>query len=257
MRVVVNGLFLAPPMGGVETYLRELCRGLLARPDAPRLTVLLNPAGYDKLVTEDWAAGAELVRAEQLGRAGLRAVSELAAVGLVADRRRADVVHSVAMTGPLVAARRGSSRSPDTVWITHPEDTFNQPPSGDATRPARGPSAPTALDGDLQAAPARSSSATSTCRAASSTSCRSASGTARRPSHRRRMPRCAPQASASARADRPERRPEEARTATSSSLIRAMVPSARPCPTHSSSCPGHPNEEAQEALRIPGRRARS
>jgi glycosyltransferase involved in cell wall biosynthesis len=123
MRVVVNGLFLAPPMGGVETYLRELCRGLLARPDAPRLTVLLNPAGYDKLSQEDWAAGAELVRCAQLGRGGLRAVSELTAVGLVADRRRADVVHSVAMTGPLVSRAARVVTIPDTVWITHPEDT--------------------------------------------------------------------------------------------------------------------------------------
>jgi glycosyltransferase involved in cell wall biosynthesis len=124
MRVLVNGLFLAPPMGGVETYLRELCRGLLAHADAPRLTVLLNPAGHDKLSQEDWAAGAELVRAEQLGRAGLRAVSELTAVGLVADRRRADIVHSVAMTGPLVSRAARVVTIPDTVWITHPEDVF-------------------------------------------------------------------------------------------------------------------------------------
>src|SRR4051812_27792594 len=121
MRVVINGLFLAPPMGGVETYLRELCRGLLARPDAPRLTVLLNPTGYDKLVQEDWAAGAELVRCAQLGRGGLRAVSELTALGLLADRRRADVVHSVAMTGPLASRAARVVTVPDTIWITHPD----------------------------------------------------------------------------------------------------------------------------------------
>ncbi|MCW2995190.1 MAG: glycosyltransferase family 4 protein, partial [Conexibacter sp.] len=69
MRVVVNGLFLAPPMGGVETYLRELCRGLLAHADAPELTVLLNPDGHAKLAVEDWAGGAELVRCPRLGRA--------------------------------------------------------------------------------------------------------------------------------------------------------------------------------------------
>ncbi len=125
MRVVINGLFLAPPMGGIETYLRELGRELLARPDAPHLTVLLNPAGYDKLVKEDWAAGAELVRCEQLGRGGLRALSELTAVGPVADRRRADVVHSVAMTGPLVSHAARVVTIPDTVWITHTEDTLN------------------------------------------------------------------------------------------------------------------------------------
>jgi glycosyltransferase involved in cell wall biosynthesis len=124
MRVLINALFLAPPMGGVETYLRELCRALLARDDAPELTVLLNPAGHDKLAAEDWASGARLLRAEQLGRSGVRAVSELAAVGLVADRRRADVVHSVAMTGPLASRAARVVTIPDTVWITHPEDTL-------------------------------------------------------------------------------------------------------------------------------------
>ncbi|QEC46263.1 glycosyltransferase family 4 protein [Baekduia soli] len=124
MRVAINALFLAPPMGGVETYLRELCRALLAGPDAPQLTVLLNPAGHDKLTAEDWAAGAELVRCEQLGRGGLRALSELTAIGAVADRRRADVVHSVAMTGPLVSRAARVVTIPDTVWITHPEDVL-------------------------------------------------------------------------------------------------------------------------------------
>ena len=123
MRVVVNALFLAPPMGGVETYLRELCRELLAHPDAPELTVLLNPEGHAKLAAEDWAGGAELVRCPRLGRAGVRAVSELAVVGALADRRRADVVHSVAMTGPLFSRAARVVTIPDTVWITHPEDT--------------------------------------------------------------------------------------------------------------------------------------
>jgi glycosyltransferase involved in cell wall biosynthesis len=125
MRVAINALFLVPPMGGIETYLRELCRGLLAGPDAPRLTVLLNPAGYDKLAAEDWAGGAELVRCEQLGRGGVRALSELTLLGLVADRRGADVVHSVAMTGPLATRAARVVTIPDTVWITHSAGTVN------------------------------------------------------------------------------------------------------------------------------------
>jgi glycosyltransferase involved in cell wall biosynthesis len=124
VRVVVNALFLAPPMGGVETYLRELCRGLLAHRDAPALTVLLNPDGHRKLAAEDWAGGAELVACPRLGRAGVRAVSELTVVGPLADRRRADVVHSVAMTGPLFSRAARVVTIPDTVWITHPEDTI-------------------------------------------------------------------------------------------------------------------------------------
>jgi glycosyltransferase involved in cell wall biosynthesis len=122
--VAINALFLDPPMGGIETYLRELCRCLLLRQDAPRLTVFLNPAGYAKLTAEPWAQEAELVACPAVGRAGLRAVGELTAVGALADRRRADVVHSVAMTGPLACRARRVVTVPDTIWITHPEDTI-------------------------------------------------------------------------------------------------------------------------------------
>jgi glycosyltransferase involved in cell wall biosynthesis len=121
--VAINALFLDPPMGGVETYLRELCRCLLLRQDAPRLTVFLNPAGHAKLADEPWAQEAELVPCPTVGRAGLRAVGELTAVGALADRRRADVIHSVAMTGPLACRARRVVTVPDTIWITHPEDT--------------------------------------------------------------------------------------------------------------------------------------
>ncbi|HEY4095210.1 MAG TPA: glycosyltransferase family 1 protein [Baekduia sp.] len=122
--VAINAVFLEPPMGGVETYLRELCRCLLARPDAPRLTVFLNPAGHAALATEPWAGEAELVRCPVVGRSGVRAVGELTALGVLADRRRADVVHSVAMTGPLVSRAARVVTVPDTIWITHPEDTL-------------------------------------------------------------------------------------------------------------------------------------
>lgn len=113
-------------MGGVETYLRELCRELLSSSEAPRLTVFLNPDGYEKLRAEAWVDEAELVCCSRLGRAGFRAVSELTAVGVLADRRGADIVHSVAMTGPLASRARRVVTIPDTVWISHPEDNATQ-----------------------------------------------------------------------------------------------------------------------------------
>lgn len=124
MHVAINAVFLSPPMGGVETYLRELCRELLRRGDAPRLTVYLNAEGHAKLSGEDWAAAAELVALPRLGRPGLRSVTELTVLGPMADRRGADVIHSVAMTGPLASHAKRVVTIPDTVWITHPEDTF-------------------------------------------------------------------------------------------------------------------------------------
>jgi glycosyltransferase involved in cell wall biosynthesis len=125
MHIAINGVFLDPPMGGVETYLRELCRSLLALAEPPRLTVFLSPAGHEQLVEEDWAPEADLVRCDVVGRAGLRAIGELTVLGAMADRRRADVVHSVAMTGPLASRAVRVVTIPDTVWITHPEPTIN------------------------------------------------------------------------------------------------------------------------------------
>lgn len=121
MHVAINGVFLDPPMGGVETYLRELCRALLAREDAPRLTVFLNPNGYERLRAEPWADEATLVSCPRVGRSGVRAFAELSVLGPMADRRGADVIHSVAMTGPLVSRAARVVTIPDTVWITHPE----------------------------------------------------------------------------------------------------------------------------------------
>jgi glycosyltransferase involved in cell wall biosynthesis len=119
--VAINAVFLDPPMGGLETYVRELCRELLRRDDAPRLTVFLNPAGHAGLRTEGWASEAELVPCPRVGRSGVRAIGELTAIGVLADRRGADVVHSVAMTGPLISHAARVVTVPDTIWITHPD----------------------------------------------------------------------------------------------------------------------------------------
>jgi glycosyltransferase involved in cell wall biosynthesis len=124
MHVAINAVFLSPPMGGIETYLRELCRELLRRPDAPRLTVFLNPEGHAKLAAEDWASAAELVALPRLGRPGLRSITELTALGPMADRRGADVIHSVALTGPLASRARRVVTIADTVWITMPDGSM-------------------------------------------------------------------------------------------------------------------------------------
>lgn len=124
MHVAINAVFLSPPMGGIETYLRELCRELLRRDDAPQLTVYLNPEGHAKLAAEDWASSAELVALPRLGRPGLRSVTELTALGPMADRRGADVIHSVALTGPLASRARRVVTIADTVWITMPDGTM-------------------------------------------------------------------------------------------------------------------------------------
>ncbi len=126
MHVALNALFLTPPMGGLETYVRELCRELLQLPDAPRITVYANPAGHAKLIREDWAGDARIVNASRLGRNGVKALSELGPLGPVADRAGADVIHSVALTGPLASRAKRVVTIADITWITHPEDTATQ-----------------------------------------------------------------------------------------------------------------------------------
>src|SRR5439155_1383459 len=106
-------------MGGVETYVRELCRELLAFEDGFWFTFLFNFAGHEQLASEDWAARVELVALPRLGRAGVRAISELAAVGALVDRRCADVVYLVVMTGLLVSCAVCVVMVFDIIWIIY------------------------------------------------------------------------------------------------------------------------------------------
>jgi glycosyltransferase involved in cell wall biosynthesis len=126
MHVAINALFLEPPMGGLETYVRELCGALLALPDAPKLTVYANPQGHAKLIRDAWAADASIVCAPRLGRRGARALSELGPLGLVADRAGVDVIHSVALTGPLASRAARVVTIADVTWMTHPQNTLTQ-----------------------------------------------------------------------------------------------------------------------------------
>ncbi len=122
MHVAINALFLRPPMGGLELYLRRLIGELVARPDAPRLTIYVGSEAHAALRQETWASSVDLVHARRLGAPGVRALSELLALGAVADRAGADVIHSVAMTGPLRSRARRVVTVADTTWLTHPTE---------------------------------------------------------------------------------------------------------------------------------------
>lgn len=117
----MNAIFLEPRIGGLGIYLRRLLPGLLdARPDW-RISVFVNPRGRELIAAEPWSREVELVVPPILGLRGTKAVTELAAVGSMADRRQMDVVHSVAMTGPLRARAATVVTIPDLIWLTHPD----------------------------------------------------------------------------------------------------------------------------------------
>jgi glycosyltransferase involved in cell wall biosynthesis len=117
----VNALFLEPRMGGIETYVRRLLPAIAElRPDL-RISVFVNERGHGVLAGEAWADAVELVHGRALGVRGTRALTEALLLGALADHRGADVVYSVAMTGPLRSRAARVVMVPDVIWLTHPD----------------------------------------------------------------------------------------------------------------------------------------
>jgi glycosyltransferase involved in cell wall biosynthesis len=117
----VNALFFQPRMGGLETYVRQLLPALLrSRPDL-RISVFVTPAGRDALATEPWAADLELVSPRLLRVPFTKAISELTLVGRLATARGTDIVHSVAMIGPIRPQMPSVVTIADVTWLRQPE----------------------------------------------------------------------------------------------------------------------------------------
>lgn len=120
-RVGINAVFLQPRMGGIETYVRSLVPALLEVMPSLELSVFVNRAGRALLAREPWAGGVRLVTHPLLGRRYTRAVTELTLLGWLASRRELDVLHSVALTGPLATKPAHVVTVGDVTWIRHPD----------------------------------------------------------------------------------------------------------------------------------------
>jgi glycosyltransferase involved in cell wall biosynthesis len=107
-------------MGGIETYVRELIPALIGIGQELSLVVIASNAGRDALAEEPWVGDVELVTPEILRLPMSKALSELAIVGQVADRHRADVIHSVAMIGPIRPCAASVVSIPDVTWWRDP-----------------------------------------------------------------------------------------------------------------------------------------
>lgn len=117
----VNAMFLQPRMGGIETYVRRLVPALAElRPDW-RISVFVNERGRELLAAEPWADAVTLVRWPLLGARGTRALTELALLGALADRRGVDLLHSVALTAPLRVRALNVVTLADVTWLHQPE----------------------------------------------------------------------------------------------------------------------------------------
>jgi glycosyltransferase involved in cell wall biosynthesis len=117
--VALNAVFLESGMGGLETYVRRLVPELRAlRPDV-RLTLFVNEEGSRSLRDEAWASEVELATHPLLGRRYTRALSETTLLGSLAAARGVDVLHSVAMTGPLWTRRAHVTTVGDLIWVRY------------------------------------------------------------------------------------------------------------------------------------------
>jgi glycosyltransferase involved in cell wall biosynthesis len=122
-RVGINAVFLRPRMGGLETYVRSVVPELVRlRPDV-RFTLFLNAEGRDYLASEDWIDGIDVATHPLLGRKWLTAVSELTLLGELARRRRLDLLHSVAMLGPMRVSAAHVVLVGDLIWLHDPQTT--------------------------------------------------------------------------------------------------------------------------------------
>jgi glycosyltransferase involved in cell wall biosynthesis len=114
-RIGLNAVFLQPRMGGLETFVRRLVPALIElRPEA-RFVVFAN-AGGARSLKEEWGGAVEVVTHALLGRRYVRAISELTLLAALADRRGLDLLHSVAMVGPLRLKAAHVVTVGDLIW---------------------------------------------------------------------------------------------------------------------------------------------
>ena len=119
-RIGVNAVFLEPPMGGLETYVRAVLPELLRLAPAVRFSVFCSPGGFEGLREEEWSGEVELITHPLIGMRGLKAISEMTVLGAVAGRR-VDLLHSVAFTAPLRTRAVNVVMLPDVIWIVAPD----------------------------------------------------------------------------------------------------------------------------------------
>ena len=113
----LNAVFLQPRMGGLETYVRRLVPELLALQPNLRVSLFVNAAGREHLSGENWADSVELVTSPLLGRRYSRALSEAVVLDPLARRAGVDLLHSVAMTGPLRPREPHVVTIGDVIWL--------------------------------------------------------------------------------------------------------------------------------------------
>jgi glycosyltransferase involved in cell wall biosynthesis len=123
-RVGINAVFLRPGMGGLETYLRQIMPELLTAAPDIRFSIYASRAGAEHLSQDPWSADVDFVTHPLLGLPGLKALTETTVLGWLAGRQ-VDLLHNIAMTGPLRTRALNLVFLPDIIWLhgDHPDLT--------------------------------------------------------------------------------------------------------------------------------------
>ncbi len=117
----INAVFLQRRMGGIETYLRQLVPALLAARPGLRISLFLSATGVEALRDEPWLDKTRVVTHPWLGRPYTRAVTEMTLLGRLASKAGIDVLHNVALTGPLATRPASVLTVADVIWLREPE----------------------------------------------------------------------------------------------------------------------------------------
>jgi glycosyltransferase involved in cell wall biosynthesis len=116
----LNAMFLLPGMGGMETYVRNLIPVLLElRPDLSFSLFADTPVRED-FEREPWGQSIQFASSPLLGRRYTRAISEMTVLSHVATSQGVDLLHSMAMTGPMRFSATHVVTLPDLIWLHHP-----------------------------------------------------------------------------------------------------------------------------------------
>ena len=118
-RAGINALFLRPGMGGLETYVNELVGELVRIAPGMRLTLLAGDEGRELLGRQPWAGEVSFRTPPVLSRPGLRMLTEVSLLGWLASETF-DVLHSPALTAPLLTTAANVVVLADVTWIVAP-----------------------------------------------------------------------------------------------------------------------------------------
>jgi glycosyltransferase involved in cell wall biosynthesis len=122
--VALNLAYLVPgETGGMEVYARALVPALRERRPDLRLTAIASPELADELRAAPWCPDLGVVALRVSGRTRVRRVlAEQTLVPITARRSGAQVLHSLASTGPAVVAGMANVVTVhDVIYASHPE----------------------------------------------------------------------------------------------------------------------------------------